>query len=170
MYGSWSRCNDCGSYFFNDEYFREAVYKTAATSPAYRRQVPTDPLEHRHGEVGISSRWWYLLGMYKPLADCHRCTKPPQSLLEGMEAHKTAKDPVDKTGELYVIPCIWPIERRLSTEEVKRTWPRYQNGHFQDAVHGQQQAGESMLELSEEEYRALQIVVLRTEVKADHYV
>ena len=27
MYGAWSFCADCGSYWFNDEYFRQRVYQ-----------------------------------------------------------------------------------------------------------------------------------------------
>ena len=32
QYGSWSCCSHCGSFFFNDEYFRNKVYRDAATS------------------------------------------------------------------------------------------------------------------------------------------
>ncbi len=44
------------------------------------------------------------------------------------------------------------------------SWPRYCRGEF---VYGQ--AGPSMLELTEEEQRALVIVVLRTDVKKEEY-
>ena len=79
-YGSWSQCESCGSFHFNDRYFRQFVYQSQGTSAkpdklaAYRRQVPSDPVEHGPGNVGISSRWWYLPGMYKPAAHCTRCT------------------------------------------------------------------------------------------------
>ena len=45
------------------------------------------------------------------------------------------------------------------------TWPRYRGGKFiqEDGL------GESMLELTEEEQRALQLVCLRTEVKKERY-
>ena len=79
-YGSWSQCESCGSFHFNDRYFRQFVYQSQGTSvkpdklAAYRRQVPSAPVEHGPGNVGISSRWWYLPGMYKPAAHCTRCT------------------------------------------------------------------------------------------------
>ena len=79
-YGSWSQCESCGSFHFNDRYFRQFVYQSQGTSvkpdklAAYRRQVPSDPVEHAPGNVGISSRWWYLPGMYKPAAHCTWCT------------------------------------------------------------------------------------------------
>ena len=69
MYGSWSKCGGCGSFFFfffffffDEAYLREHVYKDADTSSTpdllavHRRHVPTDPLEHSHGQVGVSSR------------------------------------------------------------------------------------------------------------------
>ena len=68
MYGNWSCCQHRGSYHFDDAYFREDVYKDPGTSLSHVRQVPSDPLEHCHGSVGISSRWRYRPGMYKPLA------------------------------------------------------------------------------------------------------
>ena len=79
-YGSWSQCESCGSFHFNDRYFRQFVYQSQGTSAkpdklaAYRRQVPSAPVEHGPGNVGISSRWWYLPGMYKPAAHCTWCT------------------------------------------------------------------------------------------------
>ena len=45
------------------------------------------------------------------------------------------------------------------------TWPRYRDGEFVLA-HG---PGESMLQLTEEEQRALQVVCLRTEVQQEKY-
>ena len=80
-YGSWTSCRYCGSYFFDDAYFRNHVYRNVLTSTepdllaAHRREVPTDPLEHCHGEVGVSSRWWYLARMYKISGWCGHCTK-----------------------------------------------------------------------------------------------
>ena len=82
MYGSWSTCPYCRSVFFNDHYFKESVYQLRTTSStpdllsAMRRQLPYDPTEHSHGNVGDSSRWWYLPGMYQPVAHCSHCTKP----------------------------------------------------------------------------------------------
>ena len=48
-YGSWSQCLSCGSFHFNDRYFRQFVYQSQGTSAkpdklaAYRRQVPRIP-------------------------------------------------------------------------------------------------------------------------------
>ena len=69
-YGSWSSCRSCGSYFFNDKYFKEQVYRDVVTSTKcdhmapFRRMSPSDPLEHKDGNIGISSRWWYLPGIH----------------------------------------------------------------------------------------------------------
>ena len=57
MYGTWSCCQHCGSYHFNDDYFKEKVVNGGGAALAQVRQVPTDPLEHQHGSVGILSRW-----------------------------------------------------------------------------------------------------------------
>ena len=84
MYGSWSCCAHCRCYFFNDAYFRNKVYRNVITSSspdllaAYRRQVPSDPVAHEDGQVGVSSRWWFLPGMYQPLTWCGRCGGPQQ--------------------------------------------------------------------------------------------
>ncbi len=188
MYGSWSFCQDCGSYWFNDEYFRERVYQDQATAEtpdlcaAYRRRIPSDPTEHSHGVVGISSRWWYLPGMYKPVAFCERCTRPRQGMTPGagfaaamrqrqrnaLYASRNAglAAPVERTGQLYRIPRIRPIggsDRVWSPECI--TWPRYQHGSYSF----QSTAGESLLELSVDEARALQIIVLHTEKKAEKF-
>ena len=82
------------------------------------------------------------------------------------EPHPT----VDGTGELYVIPCIFPPDQPLLLGQWRRTWPRYHEGEFKNGGSpGPQFAGESMLELDLEERRALQIVVLRTEVRKEEY-
>ena len=79
-YGSWSQCPHCASFSFNDQYFRDHLYQRRATTekfcPAevYRDRVPSDPLVHADGHVGISSRWWYLAPMYKPVNVCSVCT------------------------------------------------------------------------------------------------
>ena len=71
-YGSWSKCESCGSFFFNDAYFREAVYEVRRTSSQLsllcvsRRTLPDDPCEHSLGVVGQGSRWWYIPGMCRP--------------------------------------------------------------------------------------------------------
>ena len=82
MYGSLSFCADCGSLHFNDKYFSEVVYQTARTTEKpefmamYRRLCPTDAVEHSPSQIGVSSRWWYLAGMYKPVSHCGACTRP----------------------------------------------------------------------------------------------
>ena len=107
--------------------------------------------------------------MYKPDTWHQRCGKLPDYLDERMAASKIKRSKVDQTQELYVIPRTWPIEKHVSDEQKLSTWPRYEHGEFGDAVGGKQRHGESMLELSQEEWQALQIVVLRTEVRKEHY-
>ena len=183
MYGSWSKCPDCGSFFFNDKYFSESVYRDSVTSStpdllaAYRRDVPTDPLEHAYGHVGESSRWWYLPGMYKPSQHCSRCTRAPRMedgaagmflsrlLRKRRDEFAAGRAPtVDKTGQLYRIPRVRAALGEPWAAECV-TWPRYQYGGFALG----HCSGESMLQLTEEESRALQIVVLRCEVQAERY-
>ena len=83
-YGSWSFCGSCRSFYFNDKYFKEQVYLNTASGASpeamatYRRSAPHDPVEHISGAVGISSRWWYLPGMYRPQQHCGRCTATSQ--------------------------------------------------------------------------------------------
>ena len=75
-YGAWSHCPSCGVFFFNDKYFRDHVYQQQATSQkpcllsVKRMRAPSDPAVHSYGEVGVSSRWWYLAPMYKPSSTC----------------------------------------------------------------------------------------------------
>ena len=128
--------------------------------------------------------------MYKPSLQCSHCTRPPPSartsgaLLTSMLRKRQAKYEasqrkrksrdvsaplvVERTGQLYRIPrirapgvaateCVW------SSECV--TWPRYLDGEFR--LHNN--TGDSMLELSEEERLALQLVVLRCNVKQERY-
>ena len=173
MYGSWSCCQHCGSYHFNDACFKEGVYKDPGTSLAHVRQVPSHPVEHCQGSVGISSRWWYLPLTYKPVAHCRRCTPPPRKLedvLVHRNKHPVLHPKVDSTGELYVIPCIVPPEQLLLLSQWRRTSPRYPEGNFENGKSpGPQYGGESMLELNDKERRALQIVVLLTKVKKEEY-
>ncbi len=170
MYGSWSLCQACGSYFFNDKYFSEAVYQDQVTSTtpdllaAHRRGVPDDPVCHAPGEVGVSSRWWYLPGMYSPSVDrCHCCTGAEsggEALTRRMAGSSTGPV-VSRTGELYRIPLV--VKSGGEAKECV-SWPRYWQGEFV-----RDQAGPSMLELTEQEWRALVIVVLKTEVKQERY-
>ena len=144
---------------------------------AYRRRVPSDPMEHGPGKVGISSRWWYLPGMYKPVAHCGRCTKPPPGITTGVAFANALRHrqevavsgvtaTVERTGQLYRIPRIRPAGttyRVWSRECV--TWPRFDAGHY--ALH--HTIGDTLLELSLEEARALQIVVLKTNTQAETF-
>ena len=59
---------------------------------------------------------------------------------------------------------MWEPSYDLDHEQQLFTWPRYQDGKFS---HGG--SGESMLDLTEEEWRALQIVVLRTDVRKEQF-
>ena len=45
---------------------------------AHRSSIPSDPLVHIDGQVGISSRWWCPAPMHKPVVACGSCTPPPQ--------------------------------------------------------------------------------------------
>jgi hypothetical protein len=75
---------------------------------------------------------------------------------------------VSKTGQLYRIPRLaapGASARDLNWAAECVTWPRYLHGEFSL----QHTTGVGMLELTEEETRALQIVVLRTEVKPQRF-
>lgn len=156
-----------------------------------RRISPSDPCVHSPADVGVTSRWWYLSGMYKPEFQCGHCTKRvniPVSasssapagklLLEMMRRKRKEKyeaagiassgggsgQDVVKSGELYRIPCN-DLSSKKSLAHECIFFPRYRQGSFVNfGVHG-----DSILELSIEEARALQIVVLRTKVKAEKY-
>ena len=170
-YGSWSACEACGSFFFNDEYFSNRVYQDRSTSEqpdmlaAYRRQVPQDPVVHACGQVGISSRWWYKPGMYTPVvARCPCCSgkeTPLEKFNRRMQNHGQALK-VTKTSELYRIPLA-----TKSGYEAKEciTWPRYSFGQF-SLDHS---TGPCMHEMTVDECRALSIVVLRTSVQQERY-
>ena len=130
MYGSWSSCPYCRSLHFNDQYFKESVYELRSTSTtpdflsAQRRQLPYDPTEHTYGNVGDSSRWWYLPGMYQPEQYCGRCTKPAclevtpgRMMLAQLESRKAKYEAAAKqskegirasltSGTLYRIPYV----------------------------------------------------------------
>ena len=121
-------------------------------------------MEHRHGSVGIFSRWWYDAKMYKPELLCHRCRKPPEDHPKARIALWKKFQPVSETQHLYVVPRVWPPGTELNHEQMLYTWPRHEHGKF--ALGG---SGESMFDLTEEEWRALQIVVLRTDVRKEHY-
>ena len=191
-YGSWSCCGSCGSYHFNDQYFREVVYQNTQNRSvpdllsAARRTLPDDPVEHAPGVVGQSSRWWYLTGMFHPVADCGRCGKLPRKGIERMrrnpgrtftemlkkrkEQYEAAKaksiagtpgQEAVKTCELYRVPYVRPLVFARACLRI----PRYYGGVFRlDAP-----SGDLILDLSPEEQKALQIVVLRTDVQEEKY-
>ena len=72
---------------------------------------------------------------------------------------------INKTAELYKIPYVRKEgEHDLTVSKECRTWPV-----FRDGVYKWGSSGESMLSLSEDEKRALQIVVLRTNVKQENF-
>ena len=147
-YGSWSRCSFCGSFWFNDQYFRDHVYQQQGTSQkpcplsVNRMRAPSDPVVHSYGEVGVSSRWWYLAPMYKPSSTCGACTPPDAELVpqplpvryrsKGApryapvpeRAHR-GRVPIQRTGQLYRVPRIRPAADRDPWARECVTWPRY---------------------------------------------
>ena len=185
-YGSWSFCPSCRSFFFDDKYFREKVYLYSGSSrhPAqiagHRRSAPDDPVEHQSGSLGRSSRWWYLPGMYRPEHLCGKCTpvlgsSPNEVFSNRLRARAKAKlaarqkpvaaGVVDKTGDLYCIPFVRPVGSAWWPGSVQsKTWPKFSHGQFQFG-----DTGQCMLSLSEDEKRALQIIVLRTVVQEEKF-
>ena len=178
---------------YNDQYFRDYIYQTRATTgkpcpmSVHGGASPSEPLVHAHGHVGVSSRWWYLSPMYKPVAACGACTPPPEEqsprLLRVRYGSKAApryvpqtqvasyvRPPLQRTGQLHRVPRMRPSSE-LSSEGREPwarecvTWPRYRDSEF---VLGDG-LGESMLELTTEEQRALQVVSLRCEVRKETY-
>ena len=137
---------------------------------AHRRRVPHDPVVHGPGEVGVSSRWWYLPGMYKPVVSkCHCCDGPAHTgNVSGKQANeslraKTAKHEagthdiprVQKTSDLYKIPA---VSARTSDAGVIITWPRMD---IQSKVfHDRYKKGPCFLDFTEEEQKALAIIIL----------
>ena len=81
-YGSWTHCDSCGSFYFNDSGFKECYSSTAGCvasddASVFRPEVPSDPTAHRGGEeIGVTSRWWMDPSMYKPDKWCGRCVSP----------------------------------------------------------------------------------------------
>ena len=192
MYGSWSCCAFCGSYFFNDKYFREVVYynsqnkSTPDLHSASRRSMPEDPVEHASGSVGQSSRWWYLPGMFHPVSDCGRCGKLPKKSIERMQRDpgRAFADMLNKRREKYAAAKAKSQagvqgQDALKTSELYRVpyvrplvfakacvrFPRYHGGVFRFGA----PSGPLILELSVEEQRALKIVELRTDVREEKY-
>ena len=132
---------------------RETSHSPEAIA-VHRRRVPHDPVVHCHGELGVSSRWWYLPGMYKPIvAKCHCCDgaeEDGKTLIRNMAASKQ----VAKTSDLYKIPV---VTRWKDYAKVCATWPRFD---VQSKVFDVNNSGISFLELSEHEQKALVVVNL----------
>ena len=122
--------------------------------------------------------------MYKPSSACpdHRCTPPdaefvPQPLpvryrtksapryAPVPERPYRVRDPLQRTRQLYRVPRIRQAGDRDPWSRECVTWPRYRDGEFQL----EDGPGVSMLELTVEEQRALQLVCLRTEVKKERF-
>ena len=106
-------------------------------------------MEHGPGNVGISSRWWYLPGMYKPAAHCSRCTEPTTShpglaFSQSLRRITSKRSPVpavdvdvsgrqsvvSKTQELYRVPRIAVGPRPVTWAKEVVTWPRYAGGAY----------------------------------------
>ena len=164
MYGSWSSCAACGSHFYNDKYFR-AKMRDDLSDASIRRAVPDDPVKHTSGKVGVSSRWWYLPGMYNVTVEQCACCNGKEAAgpkLARRMAEATSGPKIATTGELYRIPFAGTAGDEA---KVCVRWPRYIEGEFQWSGDG----GSSMLELTPEEREALKIVVLRTNLKQEKY-
>ena len=151
-----------------------------------RQLIPDDPVQHSDGAVGVSSRWWYLSGMYHPEAHCGLCSKPAaveearagETFLDRMRRARSlkyeaagAKSARGEAGqsavaskELYRVPCV-DLSSRHSLSSNCIFWPRYSQGQFVLM----DKPGVSMLELTEEESHALTVVVLITKTKSQTY-
>ena len=151
-----------------------------------RHLIPDDPMQHTDGSVGVTSRWWYLSGMYHPEAHCGACTKPEavaearagETFLDRIQrirkrkyaaagstsARGEAGQSAVASKELYRVPCADRSSRHsLSSNCI--FWPRYSQGQFVLM----DKPGVSMLELTEEESRALTVVALVTKTKSQTY-
>ena len=131
---------------------------------AHRRIVPTEPVVHSEGNVGVSSRWWYLPGMYQPTVHGCRCCSGPESAgqkLARRMAEARSGPQISSTEELYGVPYLGDIG-----DEPKEcvTWPRYHDGEFSFVSNGS-----SMLELTVAECQALRIIMLITDVRQERY-
>ena len=163
------------------------MYASVATSSTpdqlslARREAPDDPTEYAPGKIGVSSRWWYLPRMYRPICPCGRCTRPAadeaqpadpgQALTSMLQRRKAAHDAGAgeqlesmRTGKIYSIPRCGDRRNEKWAPECM-TWPRYHQGSFSIAA----PAGESMLELTQDEREALRIVVFRPKVKKETF-
>ena len=117
--------------------------------------------------------------MYRPIQRCGSCTPVPvsgQSFFQRLRSKTAAKakeadtgiDPqagVEKTGQLYRIPRVdLPSGPGAEVAHEQITWPRFRYGKYSSKG-----PGETMLALSEAEIKALQVVVLVTNVKKEAY-
>ena len=102
----------------------------------HSRAVPDDPVVHAFGKVGVSSRWWYLPGMFSPTVETCRCCTGKESAgqkLTRRMGEAVSGPVVGASGELYRIPVV-----DLSGHEAKQcvTWPRYLHGEFSYQIAG----------------------------------
>ena len=101
-----------------------------------RAAHPHDPVVHAPGQVGLSSRWWYLPGMYQPVVDRCRCCQGKEEAgakLARRMAEAATGPQISSTGELYRIPC------ELSTGEEAKIcvrWPKYYQGQYSFTAEG----------------------------------
>ena len=115
--------------------------------------------------------------MLRPSSHCGRCVKPVQPDTTGMsdeqrfteqlraQSSRDTPHVVTRTGELYRIPRPPGMDNSDGWSTQCITWPRYHQGVF----HHSFKYGPSMLELTSEEQRALQIVCLRTDVRDEKF-
>ena len=80
--------------------------------------------------MGVSSRWWYLPGMYNPVVERCRCCSGKESSgqkLTRRMAESVSGPVVGATGQLYRIPLV-----DQSGDEAKEciSWPRYLQGEY----------------------------------------
>ena len=160
-----------------DRYFRDHVYQQQATSQkpcllsVNRMRAPSDPAVHSYGEVRVSSRWWYLASMSKPSSACAACTPSDAELVpqplpvryrsKGApryaplpERAPLGRVPIQRTGQLYRVPRVRQAADRDPWARECVTGPRYRGDEFLLECG----LGESMLELTQDEQRALQVV------------
>ena len=145
-------------------YFQYHVYADLGEAAGLRDQVPDEPKVHGPGNVGISSRWWYLPGMYTPSVQQCRCClgkegagiKLTRRMAEAQHGPK-----IQSTGELYRIPYVGSSQDEA---KVCIRWPLYAHGQF-----GFSSEGVHMLELNDQEVDSLKIIWLTTSVEKQQY-
>ena len=154
-------------FFFNAKEFSSLYMEsngsiTPCSHVRHERTGPSDPCVHGAGSVGYSSRWWYLHGMYTPeVSSCSFCAGECSGEAKLLRSMDPAGALVDKTRDLYRIPYAGE-SAQCATNCVR--WPNY-DGHNFDL----QNAGVSMLDLTDKERFALNVVYLKTCVRSEQY-